>query len=638
MTTQEAASRAFLPNVIRSLGTIYHSSTEALCQPIENEGDAGATQVWVVLEREKITVVGNGNGMLPRMLPDDKVLLDEFFELAGADDPQDITVDALIDPSSPSRKSLEWMLSCIALSSKSPGQRDVRGMRGIGALAYLQYAGQAVYTTKPSESLVQSYWGKDARKYANKTFSLTYGYPEAVARTTTKDIVEGTGQLSDPWGDKLAHGTRVEISLIREGEDDIFKPSALAAFFKNRFGNDVRSGRYKLFIIDRISDEAARHGGERKLEVEGSSYKGVLILDEEAYVRGFPFHIQLWYDPNAKSASPSVRHKGSDKFPLTNLSVFKDDDPWSSGHLSGFVDFPTYPNEDALWDAAKNNLLTSPQRNQWEKRVRELDERVRQQIAQLTEIERSKSLRELAPLISKAAVEAMKNVGAFSDFVVTTPTHEPGRDKPPGPPRPHVPGVTATILNERNQGIEGVQIELSQAGRVLAQKQTGLSGSVAFGRMPAGKYTIRPIPNESWSDFKPVSRQFDLGSPESGEDAYKALFRADSGLPQAPRRKLSGFSMEFTPLDDPDALYAANLQVGLIRYNSGHPELIEAHASSDEERLISFVAHCTAAAVTEHFIKADVRYAVQQQAMLFVEIARQLRSQVQRTRRRPRRS
>lgn len=621
---QRRSSRVFIARAIPALGRVYPSSIEALAQPVENEADAGAKKIWVVLEPGRVTVVGDGSGMIPYMLDEDHQRMEDFFEASQRGELQGYDLESVIPSDSSSRRSLEWMMECIALSAKKPGEKGTRGMRGIGSLAYLQYATDATVITQPLPELGTGYWGgKVDPRYSNPPLKLVAFSAESLSRgdaTYTIDISEVP--LTDPWGKPITHGTRVEITGIRQGEEDISKPGSVASYFRSRFGDDIKQGRYELTIVDRVSEDA-RKTGEKLIRILPTVYKGIPLVDEEVAVRpGVTFAISIWFDPNGRNLSPMVRHKGSEKFELTKLQSFHQD-PWNTGKLWGYVDFPTYPNEEELWDTSKTMLLPTQQRRQWEQAVARYARQIEAQIEEILQRFKERGFKELASDIASATADAMSEVEAFREQNI--PGLTPPRTRKTPAPRTAPVTVEASVLNEHNRGVAGIQVELYLQGKLIMKRSTGLSGHVSLGKHEYSRgYRLRiELPNGVIL-LEPQEYPFDL--KENIREGIRAVFRIVTNEPKPDSPKISSkFTMEFTPLDDPLRPWEQWLHVGLIRYNSAHPELSDAFDQNDEERKAALLAQYTSGAVTEFCIRGELPYVLMQQSLLYIQIYKHLR-------------
>ncbi len=576
------------------LGQIYPSALEALAQSVENCGDAGAKHIWVVIEPTGIKVIDDGIGMVPFMLPQDVEVLDSFRDMAEAGKlPDDFDIDKIISVDSPSRRSLQWMRECIAFSSKRVETTgSVRGMKGVGALAYLTYADQAVYYTKPNQDLLRANWGNDWRRHVNETFMSIPPSHSQLKRGNTDYPINATPveQLADPWGRPLPHGTRLEAKGFLPGREEALKPNSINAFLRSRFGSDVKSGRYELTIVDRITTST-----EREIRVEPGSYKGVLLVDEDFFVRsGISFHMQLWYDPNGRTGQVMVRHKASEKFPLGKLSSFAGT-LWSNGRLSGFVDFPDYPNGDDLWDTSKTNLLPTPESNQWEKKLLELLSRIEIEINKAQQQFQDKEMREVSQDLSAAAIESMQELEAFSDYALAAPSRS---RKPPGGGGSS-PYVTVTVFDEYTRPLADVEAELWERGLLIDSKVTGISGKFSFGRRPDGDYRIKVVVPEGMSVLG--TSDFQAKIRRDSQPGFSAIFHLKTGLAKRDTPKRFGkLITEFVDLGDPEVPYDHNLNVGIVFFNQGYPPLNDAFKAHDEAMQDALLAEFTAAAISDY--------------------------------------
>lgn len=584
-------------NAFQRLGTIYRSSAEALSQAVENSADAQAKRIWVVIKRDSIQIIDDGDGMVPEMLPDDRRQLDEYLLLAqkGAI-PEGIAIQDAVAEDSVSRKSLQWMRENNALSPKFAGNEQTRGMKGVGYWAFLTYAKTPRFLTRPSMELARLAWKSDASREQRKTYFSSPPSLEQLQRDNTDYPIGISGEpLKDPWGRPLEHGTMFEASGLLPGHEEALRPSVVASFFRTRFGPDVRMGKYTLTIVESVSDEARRLGRPVEIEIKPSEYKGRLTIDRDFFVRantGSPCHIQLWYDPNTRNGQIFVRHKDSDKFELTELPAFKTS-PWNTGSLSGFITFPVYDNEERLWDTSKQYLLESPERNQWIKRVEDLADEIEQGIANADLVFQNEQMRDVKDDMSSAVAEAMREVEAFNDWAIgSAPDKKPRNYR--GIQNPY---VIARVSNEQNDPVEKITLQLYSRGQLLEEKLTGNWGQVSFGRLAIGDYRIKMVIPEGLSA---VLSESQVKIREDTPGAH-AQFYLNTGEPKRLQpKKPNKLTLEFMDLGDPMLPYRHQLEFGIIYYNVGFTELAEAFATRKIDTQDALLAHFTASAITDY--------------------------------------
>ena len=203
-------------NTARSLlllSNIYDEPYEPLAQLIENSIDAChimATEynyegyqpnIWIILNPNSIEVIDNGHGLVSDILEEDN----ETIEATSTEE----DIRRLISKSS--LRSLEWMMHNIAFSSKLPSdQLDIKGMRGIGILSYLQMGEGISIITKPFWVLYQEHTGKQVDGEDQiPIYILKPPTADALRHQRLDYVVDQrwrTNPVTDPWSIALTHG------------------------------------------------------------------------------------------------------------------------------------------------------------------------------------------------------------------------------------------------------------------------------------------------------------------------------------------------------------------------------------------------------------------------------------------------
>lgn len=633
MTAKTAVARVLPSAVLKLVGTSYETENQACAEGIANEIDAGATQIWILLEEGQLSIIGNGHGMIPEMLAADSQRLSAFFaDVEGGKVQRDFRLADIIAPDSPSRKSLEWMMGCIALSAKR-GQDGKEGMLGIGATAYYQYGDSARVITKPHPRLAQAYWGSSTP--LGNVFHLD---PPSKADLEAFDasyhIDFHDGDLLDPWGRPLPHGTRIDVKSndLKPGDSDLYRIGPLVSYLKHRFGGHL--GRVKLTVVDRANRNAQRaRSGEKLHRISAPTYKGIPVLEETGGASGVDFRMRVLFDPNASTKSPHVVHGGSSKFLLTDLPAFREGF-WASGKLTGTIEFPRFPNEHQLWNAPKTRLTRSAQRRNWEAAIMAYEGQIARNIEVIQERIRAKRFDDLAADLGRAATGAMAQLEAYQDNLISRVgvAGTPGRKHK----RRHLKlDVSAVVFSEHHTSVRNVEIELIR-GAASERKLTGITGKVGFGKMPPGHYVIRISRLPRGVTLGEGPREIEFTIDDQTVRGFGAIFRVVTGEERPePAPRIQGIKVEFTPLSDPGTPWESMLDSGRIIVNSMHTSLVDAWDAGDWPTIHALVAEYASAAIAMHVIRGETEYIMIQKSLLFEVILKSLMATAQ-TRRRSR--
>lgn len=587
---------------LTSLGTMYPHNTDVLEQYVENGYDAGATQVIVVLEKNRIAIFDDGHGLVPRMSPDDYDTLGAYKEdldsqKISGDLPFEILFPELSD--SPSLRSFQWMMECIGLSSKRIShETQTRGIKGLGALSFQQIANRAVWYSKPRTDLALAYY---------KHQEVAQNPPTAVLRSPTVDQLRNqiiryeiseTEPLKNPFlGEEVQSGTLVELTELREGVERSLRPNSVIRSLQERFGNDIRIGRLKIQVIDRLSNE-----GESVTEVPPSTYPGMLIFHTESALRGGkgPFGVEVYFDPLGRALYPKLARKGSEVCPITQLSDFNRY-PWNSGRLSGLVSYPDLSDEEAPWDAQKSLPLAGPVYNQWQKRVEEMVGDIETEIEKIEEERRSTQLEEFSKVLGQEMVEAMREIPEFRDLVVR-PKREVGKKRPQKPED----RVIATVTNEHDDSVIGARVELwtTSPTELVRSAVTKRSGVISFGRNPYDRYRLRIAELPTGAVIDGMDEYvFNLRASMPG---VRENFRVINGEPPRPKPKpinqITPYLHGWSNTDEP---YIQRLEFGVVEINTEGVELREAISRNDVDGRVTLCAQYMASAAAEFAAAED---------------------------------
>ncbi|GEM_PF-2258546 len=599
-----------ISRVLPFLAMLYKNSVSVISEYVDNGLDAGANRIWVVVEPTKITVIDNGHGMVPGFLPEDAQTISMFFEdIEMGRMTADFDLRPLLHRAS--LCSLRWMMENIAFSPRLLLGTDtssvVRGMRGIGALAFRQIARSAVISTRPSKDLAQEHGGIVT---SSGSIPLLVLVPPTEAQLngfdTTYNVYDGSnlpegvevGSLEDPNGKALEHGTRIEISSLREGADRNLRPNLIVEHLRSRFSVELGRRRdLEIAVIDRATTAGRKSARGRIIKVDPPPLKGVEVHNATHYtLDGKKFEVHIRWVVEGRAESIGLVRQGDVVTQLTDLPEFKRS-PWDSGKLTGFVEFPSVPpNEDGLhWSTDKHTLLDSPLRTQWRENLWHLEGDLKKSIVDVERASQQDDLRELQINLGAAADVGLSQVDVFGDIeFIGKPTGPIGTRRPSSPPET----IEATVFNEHNQGVEGVRVEVTRGGDLVQRKDTGSSGRLSF-RNPEriGVYRVRMfcprnaiVLGETFYEFR---------FPR--ERGIRAVFRLQTGAPAPQARTRKKLTPWFEHMSNPDVLYSLDyMDAGRLQINLGETEMNRAIKSGDMEERNRLACQYMAMALTQY--------------------------------------
>lgn len=588
------------------LGEVRGSASEVIEGFVENATDAGAKNVWVVIERDGIIVTDDGHGMVPDMLPEDYEMIKLFKEearsgkLTEKDDIRD-----LIPPTSPSRKSLRWLAEYAAFSPKRSAEGvKTRGRLGIGTLAFRQIANSAVWLTRPALELADEFWGENVPgKGVMPVFEFVPPTDEALRKYQMGyRIAQSKEELCDHNGRRIVSGTSVRLHQIRQGVNVV--PALLTEYLSTRYGEDIRNELLNILVVDTTAADGAKGKG-KEYRVQPPKYRGIQILKEKVYLGGVgSFEAELYWDSRGgRALRPELRHKNAavnadlTRVPGLNIS------PLNTGRISGYVEFPDVAEDLAPWSLEKDMPLESQLRNEWVRQVKDLAARGANRVFEIEDRVRQRSIEDFAEALSTAAALAMNDDPIYRNLAFGPSVRRPRQ----GGTKPVVveDRVLVTVLDEHNRGLSEITVELSQGKKVLKRGDTQKSGGFSFGKLPLGEYTVSVVvPVKMKAQGRP---QANIKLTET-QPGVRVTFHLITGLPEKPRdrqiRRRPHIWVE--PFPDPDQPYSIeNMENGWLRLNSEFLPLRQAQLAKDTELEGALGATLVALAITEYGLDGD---------------------------------
>lgn len=595
--------------VLQHLMGIPGDAFGAIKELVDNSMDANASKIWIIREKDRVMIQDNGHGMVPRMPDQDYQMLQLFKdELVAGNEPDDIR-DLLDNPAA--FASYTWAMECVAFSGKKryldpvKTKRAIQGMRGVGALSFNLIGNRQVWYSRPHGELAKIYYGDQAVKDGSVTMALLRPPTrEDIAGHRLNYEVELLDEriMRDPVTDAiLPGGTRIEITELEQGIETVLSTEILAESLKKLYGKLIREGRHKIFIVDRTGEST------QVTEVQGTHYEGVRVykatLKLKINSRSRPtFRVEIYYHDKAVNSSPDLIRAGLAVDQIGRLPEFRKAEPWSSGRLTGYIEFPALPpaEEDRVCNTAKTGLQTSRFRDMWAEIIsREVAPQVAKRITEIQSRAQDTALTTAFNQAAEAAMKAMEDIPMLSKLNFLQPDI-------PQPTRPErgkktVPtSVRATVIDENIMGVPDVFVELYRDNKLLFRRPTSLSGTVTFGRPGVGHYrfvVVLPPNSGYYSPDRKLDHSFELKEPSEG---FRMVFPIITGRKRPESSdKPAQFQLGSTQLDPEIPYSIERLSNGLLLINSEGTSFKQALDRGDEQLRNLLIAEYIAAGLVE---------------------------------------
>lgn len=580
----------------------------AIKELVDNSLDASASRVWIILEPTRVIVQDDGHGMVNKMPDQDYQMLQLFKqELEAGNEPDDIR-DLLNNPCA--FASFTWAMECVGFSGKkryldpTKTLRAQQGMRGVGALSFNLIGDRQQWFSRPGPELARLYYGEETVRNGSIPISRLDPPTRADIRAHRLQYemeVLTERFMRDPVDNSiLTNGTRVEITELRPEMSRILTTENLAEGLKKLYGKFIREGVVKIIIVDLTCEPA------RVTEVEGTHYDGVLLLKATLSLKlnsrnKPPFRVEVYYNDRAVNSSPDLIRSGLAVNQITSLPEFRRVEPWSSGKLTGYVEFPTLPadSENKAWDAAKTSLQNSRERTLWAELIsQQITPQLAKRICEIQSRARDNALATAFNQAKQAALEAMAEIPALKALNFMQP--EPPT-KPSKPTKPSIPdSVRVAVIDENNMGVPDVTVEFYRSSQLIIKRLTSLGGNTSFGKPGVGNYRIQLVlpPNSGY--YPPAGKldhSFRLTKPNEG---FRMVFTIITGRkkPEGVKDKAE-FQLGATTLDQEIPYSVESLPYGLLLINTEGVDFKNALDRSDEPFRDVLIAEYIAAGLTE---------------------------------------
>lgn len=622
---------------ILALLAMFYDAMEAVYQLVENAGDAGATDIWVVLGKETIKIIDNGTGMA--LMPPEE--LEKLRQLSQEDEPFTEFEDIREAFSKVALHSLQWYAECIALSAKAMPEiaerGDIRGTKGVGKESWRSIGNECTVLTRPAYSLAKRYPGWEGL-LPTEVPTLLFkhaGQEQLENRSTEYQIGISSELLRDPHGKELEHGTAVKITDLRKGDIwELRRPRTVVKRLQSRFGRDIKAGRYQITVVDRVTHQGRSQKTRTGIFriVPPPKYEGTLILEKRFCIEheGEKHFCtaELYYDPEGQGLSPRVLYRNREASPLSELGEQQFQTyPWH-GKVTGAISYISLgAGDEYLWDAAKEKPAKIAVYREWVAGVKRLTPHLEQAMEKVDKEAKQEELQELGRDLTSVMNDLLRELEdhPIRDVVGVPP---PERKKKRGKARksPFEEYVIVRVRNQDDRGVPNVTITLYRGTEALQQEKTGVYGRKTFGIWPPGTYRleIEVDPNKARVLGSPV-RKFKLAKDNPGTEA---VFTVETLIPlppiQRPRRPKVRF--QFRGLADPDVPWRDAIATrGTVEINTLAEAMKIARDAGNWTEVTRLIAHYAAAAISHASFPKDAHTALLQSSLLFPVILARLR-------------
>ena len=576
----------------------------------DNGVDAGATHIIFALYPDRQEIFDNGHGMVPNFSIESRAMFQMFKDERKLGEELDYDVRDLMPQVGAC--SFPWCMECIAFSHKRPemGDRTI-GMRGIGMLAFMNHGETPTWYSKPSKELAAAYYGAGSAMAINPPIAVLHApTATAIANNNLKYRVEITDktEMIDPLGKTHPHGTRIVITGLRDNVTNTCRPAVLADEFKKRYGALIRQGKLKLTILDKMTVEGRKNPQGRIIEVEGLSYRGVLVLNETTIFKGVPFKAEIYYESAGKNLQIPLRRMGldtdSNSVSVASLPRLKIE-PFTSGKLTGFVELPNLPESIFPLNPAKTLPMAGPVLDEYVSIIRSWKRVIEDKIEEIESRAHDKSTQDAMKDFSALAMAAIREIPILQNLMLVTAAPIGRTDVSTAAGVSKI--ITALVLDEHRSGVEDVPVELHHNGKVDT-RLTSVRGSVSFGKREPGEYTMKVVPPEG---MKVDENTFDSYGPytttdeRQGFSAKFLLFTGRDEQEKPQRREINGrITIVQRPLSDVTLPYSnERLANGQIEINSEYSEFKRSRETGDVELRDQLIATYAAGAIVEYTMR-----------------------------------
>lgn len=618
-------------HAFQQLSNVHANIILALLEYMDNGIDAGATELVVRLQPNRLAVQDNGHGMLPEMYPWDETKYHQWMQDRRDKKPVgDIRRE--LDPLS--LGTIRWMAENYGHSSKQPQEGElIRGMRAIGSASFWSFAHRAVYSTRPAVTRsgnrpgaveyyrkLGDYYNEQSRGSTGtqaEQFSTLAQQAYRYARDprtipvfraippSEEDLAQGqldfrvtpiTDRVNDVLGRPLTQGTMVEFTDLRPEALRGLRASTLQDHLAETYADDLRTDRIRITIYDELS------GKRREIHVTGIQYTGIPVINNTfqlAKGKGV-LGVELYARPNARGTGPTLRRKRVAANRLAAAFPELNRVPWSS--TVGAIDYPDLGSDKELWTLDKK----TPRDNATRREVlRILERQVEPEITRVLEQQEERGdnrhYEEIARDLGEALERALRDVVPDLRLGPGYGKHIRTR-KPPSGSKRVIQRIRATVFDEHSQPVEDVRVELQNNGR-REHRLTGLNGTVSFGIKPGGLYRITMVLPDGATPDQDCNYDYTFNLTKD-RPGHNAVFTITLGRekPPGPSKNLPRFALTFSVLPDESIPYDDNQleAAGTIVINMDHPTFTRAQDEKDNHLLEVHLANCVTWAIAEY--------------------------------------